>query len=216
MAFRDHTRAPLSLGTEDVEDVIIRFAAGSNDANLEVVAELLTDDATLDGPGQSIAFGPGRDEILEYIKKAAGDRDSRGESERHLITNIRVDIAQDNTAIARSHVTLILTTADCTTGVHGFARYEDRLVQANGAWRLAARRFCPKATNSQPPPFAEPRHSRHRDGLVRQSRQRSRQNDPPSSTRHAIRSSQGRHPVRLALRSPHTACPVSRDLSVVC
>ena len=97
MAFRDHTRAPLSLGTEDVEDVIIRFAAGSNDANLEVVAELLADDVTLDRPGQGIAFGPDRDEILEYIKQAAGDRGSRGESGRHVVTNIRVDIAQDST-----------------------------------------------------------------------------------------------------------------------
>jgi hypothetical protein len=34
----------------------------------------------------------------------------------------------------------MLTTADGTTGVHGFACYEDRLVQVAGAWRIAARR----------------------------------------------------------------------------
>jgi uncharacterized protein (TIGR02246 family) len=124
----------------DIEDVIFRFAVASDEANLEVVAELLTDDVTLEVPGQGIAFGPGRDEILEYTKNAAAARESRGESGRHLITNVHIDWEQDGSAIAHSYVTFIVTTADGTTGVRGFARYEDRLVQVAGAWRIAARR----------------------------------------------------------------------------
>jgi hypothetical protein len=106
---------------------------GSDEANLEVVAELLTDDVTLEVPGQGIAFGPGRDEILEYKKRAAAARESRGESGRHLITNVHIDWERDGSAIAHSYVTFMLTTADGTTGVHGFASYEDRLVQVAGA-----------------------------------------------------------------------------------
>lgn len=125
----------------EIEDVIVRIASGSDEADLDMVAELLTDDVTFEMPAQGLTLGPGRDEILAYVERTTTARASRGERGRHLVTNIRVDPAQDGTAIARSYITFLVTTADGTISVHGFACYEDRLVHVDDAWRLAARRI---------------------------------------------------------------------------
>jgi hypothetical protein len=123
----------------DIEDVIIRFAWNSDEADWDSAAGLLTDDVTLEIPVQGIALGPGRDEVLAHAEKTVSARAARGERGRHVVTNILVDMAPDGTAAARSYVTFMVTTADGTTRMFGFARYEDRLVQVDGTWRLAAR-----------------------------------------------------------------------------
>jgi 3-phenylpropionate/cinnamic acid dioxygenase small subunit len=124
---------------DDIEDVIVRFASGCDEAEWDAVDELLTDDVTLEVIGQGVVAGPGRDEVLAHAKKTAAARASRGERGRHLVTNIRVDIATDGTANARSYVTFIVTTTDGTASILAFACYDDRLAQVDGKWRLAAR-----------------------------------------------------------------------------
>ena len=124
-----------------IEDVIIRFAVSCDESEFAGVAEMLTDDVELAAPGQGLLVGPGRDLVLAHAKAATAARAARGERGRHLITNVRVDMAPDGSATARSYVTFVVTSADGTAGIFAFATYEDRFVRVGEAWKLAARRM---------------------------------------------------------------------------
>jgi 3-phenylpropionate/cinnamic acid dioxygenase small subunit len=129
------------LISQEIESVIIRLARAYDEREFDVMGELLADDVRLELPATGSAPESGREAVLAYFDKLTSVRAEEGREARHVVTNIRVEPLEDGVALARSHVALLVTEPDGSTGVHATATYEDRFVLAGGAWRLASRRL---------------------------------------------------------------------------
>lgn len=123
----------------------------------ERVVELFTEDAVWEGPGTRMA---GREEIRKGF--AARQRSRR--VSRHVCTNLRVDVVDEDEA--RGIVYLTLYRHDPQEGAEGRAapldgpvvvgHYRDRFRRVDGAWRIAHREIeVAFARGARPPHGAE-------------------------------------------------------------
>jgi 3-phenylpropionate/cinnamic acid dioxygenase small subunit len=118
-----------------VADVLVRYATGIDRRDWALFRTCFTDDC--DADYGDIGRWHGVDEITEWMTRT---HDPCGHT-LHRITNITVGVAAHGRVEARSYVDALVLGADNRSGVRGAGFYDDELVDEDGRWRIARRRF---------------------------------------------------------------------------
>lgn len=118
------------LDERAIERLLVQYAADNDAGDWDAVAATYVDDGRMSRPTAPDDFIEGRDAILAAFKA----RPAR--ASRHVVANIRVDVAEDGTASAVSQILLFLEQkAPPLVG-----SYHDRLVKTDAGWRFTERR----------------------------------------------------------------------------
>ena len=121
-----------------VSELLARSAFGLDAKNLDLLESCFTDDANfslaIEGVPEVSKF-VGREEIMGLFK---GALDVQTDERKHVISNIWYQEEGDESATAVSYLSLFATenglTILVTTGL-----YTDKVVKADGAWKVADR-----------------------------------------------------------------------------
>lgn len=131
-----------SLARLACREVIEQSAIHLDGGNLDAFCELFSEDAVLVRPNGAALRG--RDAIRQSYASRPATRITR-----HLVTNVMVELLQDNHALARSYVLLWSGSTDDPVTDWGRAahprqvvgEFEDCLLRmADGRWRIQQRR----------------------------------------------------------------------------
>lgn len=118
------------LDERAIERMLVKYAADNDAGNWEAVAATYVDDGRMSRPTAPDDFIEGCEAILAAFKA----RPAR--ASRHVIANIRVDVAEDGSAQAVSQILLFLEQkAPPLVG-----SYHDKLVKTASGWRFVERR----------------------------------------------------------------------------
>jgi 3-phenylpropionate/cinnamic acid dioxygenase small subunit len=119
----------------DIEDVLVRYATGIDRRDWTALRSCFTDDCHADY-GDTGEWHSG-DEITEWMRVI---HEQCGHT-MHRLTNIVIEPDGLERATARSYVDAIVMGPDDVNGAHAVGYYDDELVQTDGEWRIARRRF---------------------------------------------------------------------------
>lgn len=119
------------LAERAVERMILDYAAYNDAGEWAKVAALYTDDGRMSRPTAPDEFVEGREAILAaFLARPA-------RKSRHIVANIRVDVADDGqTARAESQILLFLAKGAAPL----VGSYRDRLTYTAEGWRFVERR----------------------------------------------------------------------------
>ncbi|WP_284124304.1 nuclear transport factor 2 family protein [Parerythrobacter aestuarii] len=118
------------LDERAIERLLVQYAADNDSGDWDAVAATYVDEGRMSRPTAPDDFIEGREAILAAFK----DRPAR--ASRHVVANIRVDVAADGTASAVSQILLFLEQkAPPLVG-----SYHDRLARTSAGWRFTERR----------------------------------------------------------------------------
>ena len=119
------------LAERAIERMIIDYAAHNDAGEWAKVAALYTDDGRMSRPTAPDDFVGGREAILAaFLSRPA-------RKSRHIVANIRVDVADDGgSAVAESQILLFLAQAAAPL----VGSYHDRLTLTTDGWRFVERR----------------------------------------------------------------------------
>jgi len=131
----DDMDASEAIAREQIRDVISRYNHAGDRGDLEALVRCFTDTGVLDLEGED--DHEGREAIRERLSGVVSDLAGRSERAllRHHVSSIRIELTGNGTAIAASYF-LVFT----EIGLDHWGRYADRLVRADGAWRIAHRK----------------------------------------------------------------------------
>lgn len=125
----------------EIEDVLNRYAHAYDDRDAAAVGETFAEDGTLSlriADGDLVGPFEGRAAIVAMMGDSlAGQADQR----RHLASTLTLDRLDDETAAARSYLTLV-SVAGGRLEVLSTARYEDTLTRVDGAWLIQSRHIA--------------------------------------------------------------------------
>jgi 3-phenylpropionate/cinnamic acid dioxygenase small subunit len=121
--------------TEEVGEVLIRYATGIDRRDWDLFRTCFTDDVEADYG--EIGVWHGVDEITTWMR----DTHAPCGHTMHRITNVAVTPVGDDHAEARSYVEALVLFGDNVSGVNAVGFYDDELVRTDGSWRIAKRRF---------------------------------------------------------------------------
>lgn len=125
------------MGIEgEVRSFLGRVSWVSDEGTIDEYAELFTDDATITFDGRIDRGRAGIVSAAQTRRKAGVS--GPGSGRRHFVNTLRVISDSDGSAHADSY---LLVVAETATGpsIAAMARYEDRLVSRDGAWRISQR-----------------------------------------------------------------------------
>jgi hypothetical protein len=125
------------LAESEIARLIIRYAELNDAGDFAALADLFIEDGVFSRPS-------GGDPVIgrEAILKSYLSRPAR--ISRHLIANIRVDLASEREAVCRSAVLLYSATAGplpaVASGPGLLGGFADKVVKTHDGWRFAERR----------------------------------------------------------------------------
>ena len=124
-----------AIAREEIRDVISRYNHAGDRGDLDALVRCFTETGVLDLEGEDDCAG--RAAIRERLSDVVSDLAERSERAllRHHVSSIRIELTGFDTAIAASYF-LVFT----EVGLDHWGRYADRLVRADGAWRIAHRK----------------------------------------------------------------------------
>ena len=115
-------------------DVLLRYATGIDRRDWTLLRSCFTDDC--DADYGALGRWRGGDEITAFMRLA---HQGCGHT-MHRITNTEFATAATGLT-ARAHVDSIVMGRDNRDGLHTAGFYDDDLIEADGGWRIARRRF---------------------------------------------------------------------------
>jgi uncharacterized protein (TIGR02246 family) len=120
----------------EIEELLYRYASGFDDDDLDLLAGCFTEDAHVEAGVGTVS---GRAAIRDAYQARRDDRTAAGEQTRHVVTNVVIELVDDDHARSRSYYTLIVTGA-AGSKVGSAGTYTDELVRTGGRWLIAERR----------------------------------------------------------------------------
>ncbi|WP_024448213.1 nuclear transport factor 2 family protein [Mycolicibacterium iranicum] len=120
--------------SQDIRDVLIRYATGIDRRDWPLFRTVFTDDCELDYG--EIGHWRGVDAVVEFMVAA---HEMAGHT-LHRITNQAVSVDGD-AATAQAYVDALIMSQDNTSGVNAAGFYDDELVRTDTGWRIRRRRF---------------------------------------------------------------------------
>lgn len=121
-----------------IERVLLNYALGIDRRDWELLASCFTADVVVNY-GNSLGFRQGRDALMERMRSV---HIPLGPT-LHRITNIVISADREG-ARSDSYVDAVLMEKSGNTpALQAIGRYEDRLVQVEGNWRIRRRIFIP-------------------------------------------------------------------------
>lgn len=120
--------------SQDIRDVLIRYATGIDRRDWPLFRTVFTDDCELDYG--EIGHWRGIDAVVEFMVAA---HEMAGHT-LHRITNQAVSVDGD-AATAQAYVDALIMSQDNTSGVNAAGFYDDELVRTDTGWRIRRRRF---------------------------------------------------------------------------
>lgn len=120
--------------SQDIRDVLIRYATGIDRRDWPLFRTVFTDDCELDYG--EIGHWRGVDAVVEFMVAA---HEMAGHT-LHRITNQAVSVDGD-AATAQAYVDALIMSQDNTSGVNAAGFYDDELVRTDTGWRIQRRRF---------------------------------------------------------------------------
>ena len=128
------TAAADAEATQDIAEVLVRYATGIDRRAWAVFRTCFTDDVLAEYEGNGTWRSV--DEITEFMVRIHA---GMGHT-LHRLSNIAINV-DGETATARTYVDAVLMSADTTTGLNTVGYYDDDLVHTNDGWRITHRRF---------------------------------------------------------------------------
>jgi len=124
-----------AIAREEIRDVISRYNHAGDRGDLDALVRCFTEAGVLDLEGEDDCEG--RAAIRERLSGVVSDLAGKSERAllRHHVSSIRIELTGPGTAVAASYF-LVFT----EIGLDHWGRYADRLVHADGAWRIAHRK----------------------------------------------------------------------------
>ncbi|HZX05601.1 nuclear transport factor 2 family protein [Kribbella sp.] len=119
----------------ELENLILRYAELVDDGDFTAVAELLAD-ATYRGSGAPLQ---GRAEIEQWFRDTLIVYPDGTPRTQHVTTNIAIEADGNDTAEARSYVTVLQAVDGAVPQVIAAGRYRDRFERRAGGWRWTER-----------------------------------------------------------------------------
>ncbi len=130
------TDAARRADTQDITEVLVRYATGIDRRDWDLFRTCFTDDVLAEYEG--IETWHGVDAITAFMDEAHA---TMGHT-LHRLSNLAVTVDGD-TATARSYVDAVLMDAGGERGHNTVGFYDDELVRTADGWRIAHRRFTP-------------------------------------------------------------------------
>ena len=118
-----------------IEGLVLRYAELVDDGDFGGVAELLAD-ATYRGSGAPLQ---GRAEIERWFRDTLIVYPDGTPRTQHVTTNVAVEADGNNTAEARSYVTVLQAVPGDVPQIIAAGRYRDRFERHENAWRWIER-----------------------------------------------------------------------------
>jgi 3-phenylpropionate/cinnamic acid dioxygenase small subunit len=119
---------------QDIADLLVRYAAGIDRRDWELLRACFTDDCVADYG--EVGRWNGGDEITAWMRKT---HEPLGHS-LHRITNPAIS-SDGRTITVRSYVDAIVLGPDNLRGAQAAGYYDDVLVQTDDGWKIARRRY---------------------------------------------------------------------------
>jgi len=120
--------------TQEVADVLVRYATGIDRRDWTLFRSCFTEDCVADYG--DIGVWHGADAITAWMEQTHAPCGHT----MHRISNVVVTDSGDGVS-ARSYVDALVLNGDNKTGVRAAGYYDDELVDTEGGWRIARRRF---------------------------------------------------------------------------
>ena len=119
---------------QDIADLLVRYATGIDRRDWKLFRSCFTDDCEADYG--EIGTWHGADEITDWMRRS---HEPCGHT-LHRITNVAIATDGDGVS-ARSYVDAVVMFGDNVSGTRAVGFYDDDLVRADGAWKIARRRY---------------------------------------------------------------------------
>ncbi|WP_395103935.1 nuclear transport factor 2 family protein [Actinomadura sp. SCN-SB] len=125
----------------DIENTFHRWALAYDERDMDTMADCFAEDAVLTmtiADGDLIGPFDGREAIMGLMRDSLA---SQTDQRRHLTTNIIIHEEDATSATTESYLTL-LSVENGAIRVLSSGKYQDRLVNEDGVWRLSKRHIA--------------------------------------------------------------------------
>lgn len=125
----------------DIENTFHRWALAYDENDMDTMADCFTEDAVLSmtiAGGDLIGPFDGREAVMGLMRDSLA---SQTDQRRHLTTNIIIREEDDASATTESYLTLV-SVENGAIRVLSSGKYQDRLVNEGGVWRLSKRHIA--------------------------------------------------------------------------
>jgi 3-phenylpropionate/cinnamic acid dioxygenase small subunit len=113
--------------------VILRVARGADRSDIAGMMSHFSESAVLEVGERRVE---GRDAIFEFFGGGGQGGAPASERTKHVITNSLIDAAPEGEGLAATSYFQVLR----SWGVANWGRYEDRLAEVDGSWKIVHRR----------------------------------------------------------------------------
>jgi uncharacterized protein (TIGR02246 family) len=118
----------------EIQRLLVDYVDGLDTRDLDRVGRCFAEDAHADYSGTAV--GPGRGEIVEFLRKHLTSQTST-----HMLTNVQIDVVGEDAATADSMVLathVVAAEGAVRLRMRGL-RYVDRVVHRDGRWQISDR-----------------------------------------------------------------------------
>jgi 3-phenylpropionate/cinnamic acid dioxygenase small subunit len=119
-----------------IEDLLVRYTTALDAGDVEGVVACFAEDGWLDSP--IVGRHQGREELRVFAEKTAEPIRRKGARFRHVVSNFRVEMQDENRARVRCYL-LDYVTIDGTTTLLSPGEYDCVAARIADAWLLASR-----------------------------------------------------------------------------